>query len=199
MKYIKKFKTNKTLATLLILTIISFILGILFIAILDDSNKVIITKSITNFFKCISKNNLNYQNAITTSLLNNIIVNLLVWILGISIIGLPIVTMIQMIKTFILSFSMTSIIYTYSLKGIIPCIIYIIPHIINLFITFVMVYYSINFSVLLWNYLFRKKDYNRKVIVKRYLKVLIFTTVTLIISSLIEIFLIPSILKFLIG
>ena len=199
MKYIKKFKTNKTLATLLILTIIPFVLGTLFIAILDDSNKVIITKSITNFFKGISENNLNYQNALSTSLLNNNIVNLLIWILGISIIGIPIVTIIQMIKTFILSFSMTSIIYTYSFKGIIPCIIYIIPHIINLFITFIVVYYSINFSVLLWNYLFRKKDYNRRVIVKRYLKVLIFSSIILIISSLIEVFLIPFLLKFLIG
>lgn len=69
------------------------------------------------------------------------------------------------------------------------------PHIINLFINFILVYYSISFSILLWNYLFRKKEYNSKVIIKRYIKLLFISTVCLIISSIIEVFFIPFIIQ----
>lgn len=198
MKYLKKLKilkTHKQLKLLSLLVIISFLAGIFLIAILTKENQELITSTITSFFKSIAQNKLNYQHALTTSLTNNLLVNTLIWLLGISIIGIPIVITILILKSLILGFSFSSIIYTYHLKGIIPSLIYIIPHILTLFITFVITYYSISFSLLLYNYLFKKKDYNRTAITKRYVKLLLISSVLLVIASFIEIFLIPFLLQ----
>lgn len=194
-KMIAKVKTKKILVISLILIIISFILGILFPAILSIENKDLINTSLDSFFSSISKNKLNYVNALFSSLTNNIVINILIWLLGISIIGIPIIIVILIIKSFILGFSFSSIIMTYSFKGIILAFIYIIPLIINLFITLIVCYYAISFSIMLFNYLFRKKEYSRRVIVARYLKILGSSMVILILSSLVEVFLIPNILK----
>lgn len=195
MRLLKRIRDRKILSILLFVTIVFFVLGILFIAILDKNNQSLINSSITNYFKGIHSDNLNYSKAITTSLMNNLLVNTFVWVLGISIIGIFLVIICLVVKSFILGFSFSSILYTYNIKGLLPGLIYIVPHIITLVITFIVVYYSISFSILLWNYFFRKKEYNRTFITRRYLKLLVFSTIALIISSLIEVFLVPFVLQ----
>ena len=197
MKYYNKIRTNKLLITMVGLTIISFIIGLLFIALLDKTNQELVIKSITSFFINIIQDNVIYSKALNTSLINNLLVNTIIWVLGISIIGVPIVSVILFIKTFIVGFSFSSIVYTFHMKGIITGLVYIFPHILNIFVTFIMTYYSISFSILLYKYLFKKKDYNRLVITKRYLKLLLLSTVFLIVTSFIEVFVIPFIFQIL--
>lgn len=192
-----KLKSKKLLTTLLVIIIISFIIGLLFISIISKSNQELIKKTLDNFFIGIKNSELNYQHALISSLTSNLLINFLIWILGISIIGIPVVILILISKSFILGFSISSIIYNYSFKGIPYTIIYIIPHIINLFIILVLGYYSIKFSLMLFNLLFRKKDYSKKIIVKRYIKLLIYSTILFITSSVIEVYIVPNILKLL--
>lgn len=192
-----KLKSKKLLTTLLVIIIISFIIGLLFISIISKSNQELIKKTLDNFFIGIKNSELNYQHALISSLTSNLLINFLIWILGISIIGIPVVILILISKSFILGFSISSIIYNYSFKGIPYTIIYIIPHIINLFIILVLGYYSIKFSLMLFNLLFRKKDYSKKIIVKRYIKLLIYSTIFFITSSVMEVYIVPNILKLL--
>ena len=173
---IAKIKTRKILSIMTIITIISLILGTLFISILSKDNKELITSNVIDFFSAIKSNNLNYNQILVKSLTNNLLLNIIIWLLGISIIGIPIVIILLFITSFILSFTFTSIIYTYKYKGIISAIIYVIPHIINLLLSFVLIYYSITFSKSLFNYLFKKKECNRKELVNRYLKLLVIST-----------------------
>ena len=192
-----KKKVNKLLLILLISTIISFILGCLFISIVDNNGRSLIKESINSYFDGIFDGKTNYINGLYTILPRNIFTNIIIWLVGISIVGIIIVSCLLLFKSFLVGFSLSSIIYTYGFKGILISIIYMISEVINLFIIFLLTYYSISFSILLFNYLFRKKDFNRKIIVFRYLKFLIISLGILIVSSFISVFVIPNILKFL--
>jgi len=190
-----KIRTRKILILLLTIIILSFISGVLFTAVISDTNKQLVFKTLDNFFLQISKDQLNYLNAFVSSLSENLIIMVLIWILGISIIGIFITFIFLAIKSFILGFSLSSIIMYYGLSGVFISLIYSIPLIVNLFLYLVLSYYSVNFSLMLFNYLFRKKEYNRKIIVRRYLKILFFMVILFIFSSCLETFLVPYILK----
>ena len=187
---VKKLKEKKLFIIIFIVTVISFIIGILLISILSGNNKSLIVKSLNNFFISIKENKLNQSALLYKTLTNNIIINLIIWILGISIIGIPIVISILSFKILTFGFTISSLIYTYKFNGIIKSIIYIIPNLINLFIIFVLSYYSISFSLMLFNYLFRKKEYNKRIIVNRYLKLLLISLLLLILTAVLESFVI---------
>lgn len=190
-------KKRKLLVVLLFITVISFIIGSLFISILSDGNQVLVKESIISYFNGIKLGDFTYLKSLYSILSSNLVLGLFIWIMGISIIGVLLVILLLIYESFITGFSLVSIIYTYGFKGILSCFIYMIPEVINLFVLFVLSYYSISFSILLFNYLFRKKDFNRKIIVFRYLKFLIISLGILIVSSLFSVFVIPNILKFL--
>lgn len=191
----EKKKVRKLLIFLVFITVISFVFGVLFISILSDSNQELIKNSINSYFDGISKGNMLYLRSLYSILTSNLFFTIFVWIIGISIIGVFFVLGILIFKSFVVGFSFMSILYTYGFKGILLAIVYIIPEIFNLFVIFVLVYYSISFSTLLFNYLFRKKEYNRRVVVTRYLKILIVSLIFTIVSSLISVFIIPNILR----
>ena len=185
-------KKRKLFSTLLFVFICSFILGVFFIFFISDDNKVLVKDGITLYFNGLS--NLNYTDNFIVGLINNIGLGLIIWLLGISIFGCFIIFIIYFIKGFVVSFSFSSIIYVYGLKGIILSVIYSICYFINLGILFILSYYGVNFSILLFKYFFKNKDYNRIVIVKRYFKVLIISLVFIILNLIIDSYLIPRIL-----
>ncbi len=189
---VNKTKKNKIFIIISLLTIIAFILGILYISIISKENQKLVVDSITNFF---TNKGLDIKSLIFKTLTTNMINCLLIWLLGISIIGIPFVLILLIYNSFVLGFTISSLIYTLKIKNIFKIFIFIIPNIINIFIIFILVYYSISFNIMLFNYLFKKKEYNRKIIVNRYLKILILAIIVFIISTFLEAYLIPHILK----
>lgn len=194
-KILAKIKANKLLFIEVLITILGFITGILLIAILSNENKDLIKESINAFFETINENKLKYTKLLYTSLTTNLIVNIIIWLLGISIIGIPIVIIILFYKSLMLGFTISSLLFNYKLSGIILTIIYIIPYIINLFLIFIMTYHSVRFSLTLFKYLFKKGDFNKKNVVSKYIKLLTFSSLSFILSSLIETYIIPFIIK----
>lgn len=196
-KIIHNLKQNKLLFLLTILILISIILGILFPAILSSSNKELIKESIKEFITSIDKNNINYITGIITSLTNNILVTISIWILGLSLIGIPLLLIIIVLKGFITGFSFVSILLTYGIKGSIISIVYTIPNILNLISSFLLGYYAISFSLAIYKSIFKKEIRNWNLIIKRYIKLgLIFIVISIAISGL-EVYVIPKILNFL--
>ena len=185
-------KKRKLFSILLFIFISSFILGTFFIFFISDDNKVLVKDGITLYFNGL--NTLNYTDNFIVGLINNIGLALIIWVLGISIFGCFIIFIIYFIKCFVVSFSFSSIIYVYGLKGIILSIIYSICYFINLGILFILSYYGVSFSILLFKYFFKNKDYNRIVIVKRYFKVLVISLVFIVLNLIIDSYLIPRIL-----
>lgn len=190
---IKRKLKNKLLFKLLIIISISILFGIFYMGIISNNDRNLVISTIKTYF--ISLNKINYSNAFIKCLSSNILFILIIWLLGISIIGIPIIVFILIIKSFIIGFSISSIIYTYKVKGIIMALLYIIPLIINLFSITYISYYAILFSKNLNKLLFTKKDVSFRNIMKRYVKKLIISLVLILISSLLEIYVIPFILK----
>lgn len=194
-QFIEKIKRRKLLSLMFIVSVIGIICGLLFISILSNENKDMITTSVKGFFDTIFSNNIIYKDVLLKSLLNNLILNIIIWLLGISIIGIFILYFILFFKCFMVSFTFISILYTFKINGIFLSFIYVVPYILNLFIYFVLIYYALAFSKTLFNYLFRKKDCNRSEFVKRYIILLIVSCLLLVFSSLIEVFLVPFLLN----
>lgn len=191
-KIINKLKDKKQFILIFVICIVAFIIGVLLPSILNEENRKIIETSLNSFFDTIKNNQLKTNELLFKTLTSNIIIDLILWLLGISIIGIPIVIISLGYKSLSLGFTISSIISTYKLNGVIKALIYIVPNIINLFIFFVISYYSISFSLMLFNYLFRKKEYNKRIIVNRYLKLLVISIIILIFSSVIETYVVPK-------
>lgn len=191
-KIINKLKDKKQFILIFLICVVAFIIGVLLPSILNEENRKIIETSLNSFFDTIKNNQLKTSELLFKTLTSNIIIDLILWLLGISIIGIPIVIILLGYKSLSLGFTISSIISTYKLNGVIKALIYIVPNIINLFIFFVISYYSISFSLMLFNYLFRKKEYNKRVIVNRYLKLLVISIIILIFSSVIETYVVPK-------
>ena len=121
---------------------------------------------------------------------------IIVWLLGISIIGIPIVIIMFFIKSFTLGFSISSIIFNYKLKGCLLAFTNIFPHqILNFLIYMILTTYSIFFSLKIINSIIKKKTIDFKILMNKYFKVLIFSIIIILISILIEVFITPLLIK----
>ncbi|MBE6153308.1 MAG: stage II sporulation protein M [Firmicutes bacterium] len=192
-----EFKKNKKLYVFIsILLVIGFLAGTLFITILSSQDKKLIEETISNFFLQIKNNNIDLIYTFRTSLTTNLVYVLLMFFLGISIIGIPIIVFLIFIKSFVLGFSIVSIIFKYKLGGTLLSLGYIFPHqILNLIIISFIGLYALKVSITLIKLIFSKKQVNFKLIIKKYFVVLILCVILSLISSTLETFLCTNIIK----
>lgn len=190
-------KLKKKYLFLLIIIIIGIIMGFIFANIISDNDQKIVYEKITDFFNNLHDDiPIKYGNNLLFSLRNNMIYLILIVIFGLSIVGLVFNNFILFLKSFILGFIMGSIINIYLYSGIILSIIYVFPFMIfNLFIYLIMVSYANDFSLKLFNLLFKKKEYHFPIIIKKYFKSSLICFVMLLISSLYETFITPFTIK----
>ena len=190
-------KLKKKYVFLLIIVIIGIIAGIIFSNILStEDSKLVITKISTYFNNLRDDVEINYLKNLFNSLRNNIVYLSIIWILGLGVIGLLFNNFILFFKSFILGFSIGSIINIYLYGGIILSFLYIFPALLlNLLIIMIMTYYANDFSINIFNVIFHKKEINFKILVKRYSKIYCYLVILLIISSLLETFVMPFFIK----
>lgn len=196
-----KAKNNKKMVVFLMtIFIIGIIVGSLFIVILSKSDKSLIKEYLEQFLNSINGNKLNYTDALISSLGSNIFYVLLIWLLGISVIGLPIMLFIYFSKAFMLGFSISSMLFHYKLKGILLALLYVFPHqILNVLVYSFLMVYSTSLSIRIIKSLIAKKTLDFKQIMAKYGMVLIISLVGIVISSLLEVFLMPNLIKLIIG
>ena len=194
---LKFIKNNKLLFILIALTFISLISGILFNTLIDTNTKKDITNNINSLIT-----NYNSQSNLIKSFIptftSTLFLDLLIWIFGISIIGCIIVLFLFLFKVFIFGFELVSLLVNLNIGRIIFIIIYMLPSLFNLVIYFILTLFSISYSISLFKILFLKKNYNLSDITKKYIKILGVSLLFSFLSSIIEIFIIPKILIFLI-
>ncbi len=200
-KYLDKLKrnihVNKNLFVFIfVIVIIGIISGSFFSVIISSDDKSLVMEYINNFFNNLKDGKLNYSNNIINSLFFTILFALLIWILGISVIGFFIVLFLLFLKAFILGFTVSSIIYCFNLKGALYGLIYIFPHqIINLLVFMLLSAYALIVSFKVIRCFSGKRVLDFKKIFKRYLIVLFFSLICLILTSLYEIYIMPKLLN----
>lgn len=151
---------------------------------------------LTNFLTNIENDKLDYLLAFKSNLTNSMLYLSAIWLLGMSVIGLPIILFIYFSKAFILGFSIGSIIYTYGIKGTLFAFIYIFPgQIINLACLTILMMYAISFSMRLIDSIFKKKTINFKIIMNKYLVILLFAFIISLLMVLYDTYLMPRIVK----
>lgn len=187
-------KVNLFVIFIVILGIIS---GSLFLMVLNENDKSEVINEISTFMSNINTNNINNLNSFKNSLIEGMILIILSWILGMSIIGVIFNIFFIYMKSFIIGFSISSFILVYKYKGILSSLIYVIPsQLINILIILILGVYTLLFSKYLFKMIFLKdKTVNLGKFFKKYVLVFGICIILCVISSLCEAYLLPSLLK----
>ena len=182
--------------------LLGFVTGCIFLVILKNSDKNIVINQISNYFKSINDNNYNYG----TSLKNNLIINnfyvIIIWLLGLSIIGIIFQIFILYIKSFILGFTVSGMMLTYKIKGIISSLLYLVfGELLSLIGVLIISTVSTYFTLYLIKLIFKKKNrvVSNKKEIKKYCIMLLICVILVSLSSVLESFLLPKILKLIIS
>lgn len=187
-------KVNLFVIFIVILGIIS---GSLFLMVLNDNDKSEVINEISTFMTNINTNNINNLNSFKNSLIEGMILIILSWILGMSIIGVIFNIFFIYMKSFTIGFSISSFVLVYKYKGILSSLVYTIPsQLINILIILILGVYTLLFSKYLFKMIFLKdKTVNLGKFFKKYVLVFGICIILCVISALCEAYLLPSLLK----
>lgn len=182
---------------LLTIILIGFISGIIFSNILSYNDHQEISNTLKDYFLGIKNNqSINYLGNFLNIFSVNYLYMLLIWIFGLSIIGIILNPFILYFKSFVIGFSVGIIISVYSYLGILGSLLYLFPHLlINLLVYTLLSFYGIKLSIKLFKALFLQKNFNFQELVKKYLKILGLASIILLITTLYETFLADFVMK----
>ncbi len=188
-----KIINSKIFKILVVTLVIGFIIGIISFIFMDKTS---LQSSIINYINLIKNDSYNYSNGLISSIISNIKYSSIIWISGIIFFCSLIIPLIIIYRGISLSLTISTIIYTYKLKGMLYALIIVFPTILNEIIFLFLSYYSINFSIKCFNTIKNNKDINLRSFIKNYFYIFLILSLLLIISSIIEIYLCSNIIKY---
>lgn len=193
-EYLKMNK--KIFIFLLVLFIVALVAGSIFSVTLNDSDTALVNTYLENYINSINDNTIIFKDTFINSISSNLIITIIIWLLGISVIGLPIIIFLFFYKCFVIGFAISSILMKYKVKGLLLSIFYIFPHhIINILLTMILISYAFIISIKIIGAVIKRKEMSFKDITYKYLVILGLTCFVLIISSLYEAFIVPKLIK----
>jgi len=176
--------------------LLGIIAGIVFLILTGNLDKLIIKKEITDFFEILQNGSESNLTRLLTSFKYNISYILLITVTSIVYIFSPLILFINFYKGLLIGFLISSVIMTFKLKGILYSILLIFPHHILMPITIIL-YSSImlHFSIKLFKSTCKNENINLLTFIKKIGILLITATILSLISSILEIYLCPLIIK----
>ncbi len=177
--------------------ILLFILGLLFGVIsFIFMDKTSLENYTLNYVDLISKNNFDYIKGLINTLISNYKYLSILWIFGIIFFLFPLVPLIIIYRGISIGLMISSIIYSFKLKGFLYALIMLFPaKIINELIYIIMSYYSISFSLKIYNAIKTNKSINITSFSKNYFYILLIFIVALTLTSIFEVYLSTNIIK----
>lgn len=189
-------KTNFFVGTILMLGLIS---GSIFLITLNNTDKNNTIMQIQTFVTNVNNNSINNGLALKNSLIINYLFVGIIWVLGLSMIGVIFNVFLTYIKGFIVGFSISAMILAYKYKALPLALLYIFPcQVLNVMVVCILTIYSIMFTKNLLTIIVNKKS-NNNLIFKRYFVILILSIFFSFISSALEIYFFPNLLKIIIS
>lgn len=180
----------------MVIVILGIITGSIFIVVLNSTDKSLVTEYISSFMDNIKNNNIIVNDIIKNVFINNSLVILIISIIGFTFFLFPINILILFYKSFIIGFSLASIILTYNIKGILISLVYIFPHlIINILLFSLLTAFTLKLSIKMINYIIKKKEVNMRAYFNKYIYILILSIIIISITSLYESFIVTHLLK----
>lgn len=192
-----RLKRNKKLLVFIIaLGITGIITGSIFSIMLNEADKTLVSDYITNFFESIRNNTLDNVFALKNGLTSEISYILITWLLGISVIGIPIILFMYFSEFFVLGFSISSIISNYGFKGCLLSLSYVFPHkIINVIAYTLLTLFTLKVSGKILYTIIRREKLDFKIVLNKYLIILLVSIGIVILTTLFEVFITPIIIK----
>ena len=190
-------KINKNLLVfLLVLMLVGIIVGSIFVTILSKADKELVITHLNGFLDTIETDKIDYLLVLKNNLTTNLLFIGIIWLLGISVIGLPIMVVMFFTKSFILGFSIGSILSTFGAKGILFSIFYVFPgQVISILFILLLMMYSMSFSFKLIYAIFKKKSIDFKIMINRYSIIFLIVLIGIILMNLYDTYLMPRIIK----
>ena len=194
---VKVYKKKIIVMSLLIIFIIGIIFGSIYISILDNQNKKLVIDSVKNYIYSFNKIDFSSRLVIfKNSLFKNLSFFISIWLLGISIIGLPVIVIMIFTKAFITGFSISSLFAVYKFKGLLGILFYIFPsNIIFILYSLFLGAYSIDISIKLFKHAFKKQNFNFNYYMNKYIFLLLISILLSVILALFDAFLSPVLFK----
>lgn len=181
---------------LIVLLLVGVIAGTLFITILSSSDKSLVKEYLNSYISNIEKNKMNYLALFCNSFLKEFLISGAIWLLGISIVGIPAILFLFFKEAFVLGFSIGSMLFVYKGKGLLYAFFYIFPcQILNIVAYGLLLTYALSVSMKMIEAVFKHKTIDFKTIMGKYSKVFGIVLILFFTSSLLETFLVPNVLK----
>lgn len=181
-----------------IIFLVGVVLGSLFINFITNDDKKLLIEQVITFFSNIKKltSDIFGFESFLSILFNNLLVLSIIFVLGISMIGIPIVIFILFFKGFMLGTTISTIILKYSIKGIVGAILYIFPVcILTICVYLFMCFYAIYVSKKFLRAFLKKDTLNFKQFLGKYLLSFIVSIMLILLLSLLDAYLTPLLLK----
>lgn len=174
--------------------------GAVFTNIIGFNDKTLVIDKVKMFIDNINSGAIDSLLAFKNGISINLIYVILIWILGMTCIGVLFNIFLLFTKSFIFGFSVASFILTYSYKGILLSLLYLLfGQLLNMVVIMLLTIYSIMFSSKLIKLIFKNQG-NHDILkfFKNYLLILMAAIIISIISALLEAFLLPALIKIII-
>ena len=181
-----------------IIFLVGVVLGSLFINFITNDDKKLLIEQVGTFFSNIKKltSDIFGFESFLSILFNNLLVLSIIFVLGISMIGIPIVIFILFFKGFMLGTTISTIILKYSIKGIVGAILYIFPVcILTICVYLFMRFYAIYVSKKFLRAFLKKDTLNFKQFLGKYLLSFIVSIMLILLLSSLDAYLTPLLLK----
>ena len=179
---------------LISLFLIGLTSGIVFFILLINSGKEEIVNNVNSYFTL--SDNYNYLSILLDSIKNNFSNVILLWLLGISVIGIFIIIFLYFIEGFSIGFIISSIFYSFKYKGIVGSILYLFPgKLLYLLIIFILTFFAGIFSFNLIKNIIKKEEQTLNIYFRKYLKILGLCLAFALLISFLETFITPLMIK----
>ena len=181
-----------------IMFLTGLVLGSLFTNFLTSGDTNLLINQVQTYFQSVKKlsGDVFGINVFYSEIINNGLQLLIIFTLGISMIGLPAVILILFFKGFMLGTTLSAIILKYQLKGVVGTFLYVFPClIINIMIYVLMSFFAVHASVKFLKALLKKDNLNFKSFLGKYLLTFIICIILISITCLIDAYLTPLLLK----
>lgn len=200
MKYYMKIirRDNKTFKFLIFLFIIGVLIGSLFINYINTDDKKLLADQVNIYFSSINKlsSDVFGIKCFYDNLISNLLIITIIFILGISMIGVFVVILILLFKGFTLGATISSIIIKYKYKGILLSLFYVFPvGILNILITTFFCFFALNSSIRFIKAIIKKENLNFKGFLGKYVFSFIISIIFIAIFSLLDSYITPLLLK----
>ena len=191
-------KENNLIILILAIFIIGLVVGSLFVNFITKDDKTLLINQVETYFSSVKSLDKKVFgiNAFTPNLINNELQIFLIFALGLSILGIPVVILIMFFKGFMLGVTLATFILKYQLLGVLPSLLYIFPCFIIYIIIYTLIsFFAVSTSLKFLKAIIKKDNLSFKKFLGKYLLCFLICLVLIIINTLLDAFLTPILLK----